>query len=71
MRDQADRYRQFAVTASYPHRNELDEHRAIFESAIDGDADAAVHHLHAHYQRTADIILNSESELLAGDVAAD
>lgn len=71
LRDQADRYRQFAVAASYPNRNELDEHRAIFEAAIDGNSDAAVRHLHAHYQRTADIILKSESELLAGAAAAD
>lgn len=70
LRDQADRYRQFAVAASFPNRNELDEHRAIFEAAIDGDAETAVHHLHAHYQRTANIILNSESELLAGDTPA-
>jgi len=71
LRDQADRYRQFAVAASYPRRNELDEHRAIFDAAIDGDSDAAIRHLHAHYQRTADIIQNSESEFLAGDEAAE
>ncbi len=71
LRDQADRYRQFAVAASYPRRNELDEHRLIFEAAIDGNADEAVRHLNAHYQRTADIILNSDSEFLAGEAAAD
>lgn len=71
LRDQANRYRQFAVAASYPNRNELDEHRAIFEAAIDGNSDAAVRHLHAHYQRTADIILKSESELLTKPDAAD
>jgi len=65
LNDQADRYRQFAVAASYPKRNELDEHQGIFEAAIDGDADEAVKRLHAHYRRTADIILNSESDLLA------
>jgi len=65
LNDHADRYRQFAVAASYPKRNELDEHQGIFEAAIDGDADEAVKRLHAHYQRTADIILNSESDLLA------
>ena len=65
LNDQADRYRQFAVAASYPKRNELDEHRSIFDAAIEGDADAAVKYLHGHYQRTSEIILNSDSEFLA------
>jgi GntR family transcriptional regulator, carbon starvation induced regulator len=63
--DQADRYRQFAVAASYPRRNELDEHKAVFEAAIDGDADEAVKRLHSHYHRTAEIIMNSDSEFLS------
>lgn len=65
LNDQADRYRQFAVAASYPKRNELEEHKAIFEAAVNGDADEAVKRLHAHYRRTAEIILTSDSELLA------
>lgn len=69
LNDQADRYRQFAVAASYPKRNELDEHRAIFEAAVNGNADEAVDLLKAHYQRTSEIIMNSDSELLAPENA--
>jgi GntR family transcriptional regulator, carbon starvation induced regulator len=67
LRDEADRYRQFAVAASYPRRNELEEHKAIFEAAIDGDADEAVRCLHAHYRQTTNVILNSDSEFLTAD----
>lgn len=63
--DQADRYRQFAVAASYPKRNELDEHKGIFDAIIEGDVDEAVKRLHNHYRYTAEIIMNSDSELLA------
>lgn len=66
LNDQADRYRQFAVAASYPKRHELDEHKTVFDAAVNGDADEAVRQLHAHYRRTSEIILNSGSELLAG-----
>ena len=66
LNDQADRYRQFAVAASYPKRNELDEHQAIFDAAVNGDANEAVELLQGHYRRTSEIILNSDSELLAG-----
>jgi GntR family transcriptional regulator, carbon starvation induced regulator len=65
--DQADRYRQFAVTASYPKRNELDEHKGIFDAIIEGNPDEAVKRLHNHYQYTAKIIMNSDSEFLADD----
>jgi len=71
LNDQADRYRQFAVAASYPKRNELDEHQAVFDAAVKGDADEAVRHLTGHYQRTSQIILNSDSEFLAAEDAAE
>jgi DNA-binding GntR family transcriptional regulator len=57
MIDQAYRHRQLAVAKIYPERNEAEEHRAIVQAAIEGDADAAVRELEAHYQRTAKIIL--------------
>jgi DNA-binding GntR family transcriptional regulator len=57
--DQAYRYRQLAGARSYPNRNEADEHQAIMQAAIDGDAGAAVAALEAHYARTARIILEA------------
>ena len=54
--DRADRYRQLAIEVDQPNRAELDEHRAIMEAAIDGDADRAVAELTAHYQWTQSIL---------------
>ena len=56
LNDLAERYRQFAIRASYPQRHELDEHRAIMEAAVARDADAAEKVLLDHYRRTGDII---------------
>lgn len=55
--DQAYRHRQLAVAKIYPERNEAEEHRAIVQAAIEGDAETAVRELEAHFQRTAKIIL--------------
>ena len=68
--DKADRYRQLAVAASYPRRHELDEHKAIFEAATAGRADDAVKHLHDHYRKTVDIILDSGVSYLGRPAAA-
>lgn len=65
LNDQAERYRQLAVKRAYPKRNELDEHREIFEAAIDGRADDAIAGLNAHYSRTVDIILAGEADFLS------
>ncbi len=65
LNDQAERYRQLAVQKAYPKRNELDEHRAIFEAAIDGRADDAIAGLNAHYSRTVDIILAGDTDFLS------
>lgn len=65
LNDQAERYRQLAVKKAYPKRNELDEHREIFDAAIDGRADDAIARLNAHYSRTVDIILAGEAEFLS------
>lgn len=61
--DHADRYRQLAIRASFPTRNELDEHRAIMDATIARRADEAVERLAAHYRRTGEIILESNYEL--------
>jgi DNA-binding GntR family transcriptional regulator len=58
--DQLYRYRQLAVRLSYPNRHEWEEHQAIFDAVLKGDADEAVRHLTAHYRETADIILADE-----------
>ena len=61
--DHADRYRQLAVRASFPKRNEFDEHRAIMEATIGRQADEAVALLASHYRRTGEIILESDFNL--------
>ncbi len=63
LNDLAHRHRQLAISAAYQQRNELDEHREIMDSAITGDADAAVSALAAHYRRTAGIILTTSTAL--------
>jgi len=60
LRDQADRYRQLAASASFRQRNEGDEHRAIMDAAINGDPDRAVELLKSHYSRTLEIIDESD-----------
>jgi DNA-binding GntR family transcriptional regulator len=51
--DRAYRYRQLAARKAYKRRNELDEHRAIFEAVLGGDLAAAQALLAGHYQSTA------------------
>ena len=60
--EQTDRYRRIAVVASYPQRDELAEHSAIKDAAIDREAAEAVRLLHAHYKRTGKIIADSLSD---------
>jgi DNA-binding GntR family transcriptional regulator len=60
LHDQSDRYRQLAVTTSYPPRDPKDEHEAIFSAAIDRNADKAVNSLLEHYHKTAIIIEKSD-----------
>ncbi len=59
LNDFADRYRQLAVRVAYPRRNELDEHKAIMDAAVNRNADLAVECLMDHYRHTADIIRDS------------
>ena len=64
LNDQAERYRQLAVERAYLKRNDLDEHKLMFEAAIDGRADDAVEGLNAHYKRTVEIILAGDADFL-------
>jgi DNA-binding GntR family transcriptional regulator len=57
--DQAYRYRQLAVKTSYKRRQELDEHKAVVDAMLAGDVALACKKLTAHYDKTAQIILNS------------
>ena len=63
LNDLADRYRQLAVRVTYPQRNELDEHKAIMDAAVNRKPDDAVEVLIDHYRRTADIIRDSVDQI--------
>lgn len=65
--DRADRYRQLAARVAYSKRNELEEHRAIMDAAVNRRADEAVELLFAHYRKTANIIVESHPILAAAD----
>lgn len=60
--DHARRYRRLAMTAVYPNRDILAEHRAIAHAVLSGDADAAVAVLTSHYRRTASIVTRSMTD---------
>jgi len=53
--DQAYRYRQLAARKAYKRRNELDEHRALFDAAMANRVDDARLLMAAHYEHTARI----------------
>lgn len=55
--DHAMRYRRRAMSAAFPHRSVPEEHRAILDAALAGDAATAVARLEAHYRRTAGYLL--------------
>lgn len=65
--DHATRYRRLAMTAVYPNRDIMAEHRAIADAALSGQANAAVDVLTAHYRRTASIVAGAGSSQAAGD----
>jgi DNA-binding GntR family transcriptional regulator len=60
MYDQAYRYRQLAARKAYKQRNELDEHRAIFDAVLGVRLADAQRLIAEHYQRTAGIFANAE-----------
>ncbi|MEY4412880.1 MAG: hypothetical protein RIQ53_173 [Pseudomonadota bacterium] len=55
--DQHQRYRRLAASRSASQRPVLDEHRAICDAALAGQADEAVALLQGHYRRTAAVLL--------------
>ena len=59
--DLAYRYRQLAARKAYQRRNELDEHRAIFEATLAGRSDEAHRLIAEHYRRTADIFVETDA----------
>ncbi|MFM0155680.1 GntR family transcriptional regulator [Paraburkholderia sediminicola] len=56
--DQLYRYRQLSVRRVYPKRHEAEEHQAMLEAVVAGEASRAIELVKTHYQRTADIILS-------------
>lgn len=56
MYDQAYRYRQLAAKTAYKRRNELDEHKAVFDAVIGSRLEEAQALIAEHYQRTAGIV---------------
>lgn len=61
MYDQAYRYRQLAARKAYKKRNELDEHRAIFDAVLGTRLADAQRLIAEHYQRTAGIFTSAEA----------
>jgi DNA-binding GntR family transcriptional regulator len=56
--DQAYRYRQLAAANSGPYFTGVEDHRAIMDAAIEGDADRACEFLAQHYRETAQLIID-------------
>ena len=65
--DHAMRYRRLAMSTVFPRRSVLQEHRAILDAALQGDAATAVAHLEAHYRRTAGIVIEQGMPALPED----
>jgi DNA-binding GntR family transcriptional regulator len=53
--DQAYRYRQLSARKAYKRRNELDEHKALFDAAMANRLEDARQMMAAHYEHTARI----------------
>lgn len=68
--DKAERYRRLAVS-SVPERNELEEHQAIMDAALNGNIKDVVKLLREHYGRTVEVILSSEINFLPDDNEAE
>ncbi len=59
--DQLYRYRRLSINKAFPSRHVADEHQAILESVLSGDADKAADLLATHYMATAEVILEDKS----------
>lgn len=61
---QVSRYRQLAGKIYFNEQDSQKEHSLLMEAVIDGDADEAIKIMLSHYKRTADIIIESDLNLL-------
>jgi DNA-binding GntR family transcriptional regulator len=62
--DQHHRYRRLSAPKAFARKRGVKgEHQALFEAAVAGDADLAVTLLHAHFERTARVILGDAARL--------
>lgn len=59
--DQLYRYRRLSIRKAFPSRHVGQEHLAIATAVMCGNTDEAVRLLTAHYQKTADVILQDEA----------
>jgi DNA-binding GntR family transcriptional regulator len=71
--DQLYRYRRLSIRKAFPSRHVTDEHQAIMDAVLSGNADHAVDLLTAHYRQTAEVILQDKqifSELHGSEEAS-
>lgn len=61
--EQAYRYRQLAARKAHRRRNELDEHKAVFDAVMAGEVVQARRLLASHYERTAGIVEQAPDEV--------
>ncbi len=62
--DQHHRYRRLSAPKAFARKRGVKgEHQALFDAAVAGDADLAVTLLHAHFERTARVILGDAARL--------
>ena len=64
--DQLYRYRQLSIRKAFASRHVGDEHKAILDAVLAGDADNATALLSAHYEQTAQVILGDEQIFAQG-----
>jgi DNA-binding GntR family transcriptional regulator len=71
--DQLYRYRRLSIRKAFPSRHVADEHQAIMTAVLSGDTEVAVALLAAHYNQTAEVILQDERIFpeLTGEGALD
>jgi DNA-binding GntR family transcriptional regulator len=58
--DQLYRYRRLSIRKAFPSRHVTDEHQAIMDAVLGGDADHAAALLTKHYTQTAEVILEDQ-----------
>jgi DNA-binding GntR family transcriptional regulator len=62
--DQHHRYRRLSAPQAFARKRGVKgEHQALFDAAVAGNADQAVALLHAHFERTARVILGDAAQL--------